>query len=780
MHRSRTATRAVAAALLLTLVSSACTNALESDSGGGTVDAWPEVDAVGTATSPVAPRVEVTAREVLRSADGMTTLLLDVDNQSNDDTTLGDLFGYSRVPGITLYDPEGNVEYQPLQVDDNIRTGTCLCSSSEVPVAAGESVTMYATYTGVAAEAEAVRVDLAAARFTSIEDVPVVDVGRFAERTGLPNVVEHDADLRVTVTGVAPTEGGTLVTLDYRNHGSSEPVDLTDFPSPGDLTLIDADGSAAFYPRVSDYDAVATPLRDLDPLERGESRAVEVLMAGLPDDTSAVVLRGPGLRRSFPVPVSDEEVTPELEVPRSLDDQQIRSLHSPRLRYDSPMVPTDTPDLPPVDEFGAMLPDIDVTESLTSEAQPGWTVSVRGVVRGPGDLSTLLVDITRDGGEGRWPEGLGTTRRADDLGGLTVIDTAGGTAYGVYHSGDSAFSANDGHYPDDGETVPAYAVLPALDGAPDTVSVEVPSFGRVDDVPVVNGPRTPESGDVPASMLVRGNDRLRMDVLDISHLPGGNGSLVRVRQVNESDPAGVDAPFARSSDDDVCNIGLTDPATGTRYRALPPCSATTWSATLARGDELVYEARFPELPADLDHVVVSAGGYFPSAPVAVGDDARPWYLTLPEVADSPEGAVYVASTGSADGLETTTRTGDTVEVSLDADVLFEFDSATLTPEAEARLAQLAGRIGDGAAAGSLSITGYTDDVGDDDYNQTLSEERAEAVRAVLEPALDRADLTVDVRGRGSSDPVAPNSIDGNDNPDGRAANRRVTITYEAD
>src|SRR5690606_29474156 len=114
-----------------------------------------------------------------------------------------------------------------------------------------------------------------------------------------------------------------------------------------------------------------------------------------------------------------------------------------------------------------------------------------------------------------------------------------------------------------------------------------------------------------------------------------------------------------------------------RYNPQPPCHATTWSSSLGAGDELVYEVWFPELPNDLESVVVYAGGYFPSAPVTVGDDALPWYLTLPATTEEPEGAVYVASTGSADGVETTTRTGDEVEVSLAADVLFEFDSATL-------------------------------------------------------------------------------------------------------
>src|SRR5690606_11475148 len=143
--------------------------------------------------------------------------------------------------------------------------------------------------------------------------------------------------------------------------------------------------------------------------------------------------------------------------------------------------------------------------------------------------------------EGWWPEGLGLDEHRSDLGDLTVIDPAANVRYGVYHSGTVARSADDGIHPDDGETVRGYAMLPRLEGDPATGSVDVPSFGQVDGVPVVRGPIRPESGDVAATMRVRDNDRLRMDVLDVSRLPDDNGSLVRTRLVNESHPSGVDA-----------------------------------------------------------------------------------------------------------------------------------------------------------------------------------------------------------------------------------------------
>ena len=134
--------------------------------------------------------------------------------------------------------------------------------------------------------------------------------------------------------------------------------------------------------------------------------------------------------------------------------------------------------------------------------------------------------------------------------------------------------------------------------------------------------------------------------------------------------------------------------------------------------------------------------------------------------------------GSAgDGTESVVRKGDQLEVTLATDVLFEFNSATLAPSATASLAALAPRIASSAAHGVVSIVGHTDSVGADAFNQSLSEARAQAVQAVLAAA--RPDLQFQVSGRGASEPVAPNQIAGHDNPEGRARNRRVTITFTA-
>lgn len=110
-----------------------------------------------------------------------------------------------------------------------------------------------------------------------------------------------------------------------------------------------------------------------------------------------------------------------------------------------------------------------------------------------------------------------------------------------------------------------------------------------------------------------------------------------------------------------------------------------------------------------------------------------------------------------------------------ADTLFEFDQATLTPRAEETLTVLGPMI-QNVGAHPVVIEGHTDSKGTDDYNQQLSERRAERVRNwFLEHRIveKRAVSTV---GYGEKKPVAPNEKpDGKDNPPGRALNRRVEI-----
>ncbi len=114
-------------------------------------------------------------------------------------------------------------------------------------------------------------------------------------------------------------------------------------------------------------------------------------------------------------------------------------------------------------------------------------------------------------------------------------------------------------------------------------------------------------------------------------------------------------------------------------------------------------------------------------------------------------------------------------VSLPADVLFEFDKATLTPAAEQSLRSVADLVRQGAP-GAVTVLGHTDGKGSDAYNEDLSERRAEAVAEWFARQPGVRDRDYRTEGKGEREPVAPNTRpDGGDNPQGRAQNRRVEV-----
>jgi OmpA-OmpF porin, OOP family len=111
-----------------------------------------------------------------------------------------------------------------------------------------------------------------------------------------------------------------------------------------------------------------------------------------------------------------------------------------------------------------------------------------------------------------------------------------------------------------------------------------------------------------------------------------------------------------------------------------------------------------------------------------------------------------------------------------ADVLFDFDKATLTGKAESRLEQAAQALKKEAAGKEVKIDGYTDSKGSDSYNLKLSRQRAQAVHDALGKLVPGT--TFAVAGHGEAGPVAPNALpDGGDSPEGRAKNRRVEISF---
>lgn len=102
------------------------------------------------------------------------------------------------------------------------------------------------------------------------------------------------------------------------------------------------------------------------------------------------------------------------------------------------------------------------------------------------------------------------------------------------------------------------------------------------------------------------------------------------------------------------------------------------------------------------------------------------------------------------------------------DVLFDFNKYTLKGEARERLAKVSGILM--AYPGlNVKVEGHTDNIGSQEYNQKLSDQRAETVRGFMVSQGVAPDI-ISAQGFGMGQPVAPN-----DTAAGRSKNRRVEL-----
>jgi outer membrane protein OmpA-like peptidoglycan-associated protein len=107
------------------------------------------------------------------------------------------------------------------------------------------------------------------------------------------------------------------------------------------------------------------------------------------------------------------------------------------------------------------------------------------------------------------------------------------------------------------------------------------------------------------------------------------------------------------------------------------------------------------------------------------------------------------------------------------DVLFDFNKFALKPEARERLARISGIV---LAYPDLhlAIEGYTDSIGTDEYNMSLSEKRAVTVQSYLVGSGVAPDH-IGAQGYGKANPVADNT-----SASGRKLNRRVEMVVSGD
>ncbi len=132
--------------------------------------------------------------------------------------------------------------------------------------------------------------------------------------------------------------------------------------------------------------------------------------------------------------------------------------------------------------------------------------------------------------------------------------------------------------------------------------------------------------------------------------------------------------------------------------------------------------------------------------------------------------------GTKDGLKHVQRdfedaavTDRGIMVTFDSDVLFPLNSSYLTDRAKSEIDKLVNLLAEYPGA-SLIVDGHTDATGTEEYNQWLSEKRAESVKKyAVEKGLDEKRITT--QGHGQTKPIAANNT-----KEGRQQNRRVEVT----
>ena len=121
---------------------------------------------------------------------------------------------------------------------------------------------------------------------------------------------------------------------------------------------------------------------------------------------------------------------------------------------------------------------------------------------------------------------------------------------------------------------------------------------------------------------------------------------------------------------------------------------------------------------------------------------------------------------------TVERVGEGIQVTFASGLLFAFDSDQIQPTAGTNLTELASSL-QKYPESQLLIVGHTDNVGDDSYNQSLSQRRANSAAAYL-AAQGVARTRLATSGKGEAEPVTTNESDA-----GRQQNRRVEVAIYA-
>ena len=180
---------------------------------------------------------------------------------------------------------------------------------------------------------------------------------------------------------------------------------------------------------------------------------------------------------------------------------------------------------------------------------------------------------------------------------------------------------------------------------------------------------------------------------------------------------------------------------------------------------------------------INNSGIWNSEPGSInsGDLVRVRHLSASDFLSEKRSTLYV---GDRSGIFTTTTMADnsanlapTVayeDIPIDAEILFDYDSAELTELAKQNIDGYVEQFRDKFVyIKDIVIIGHTDGIASQKYNQALSERRAQSVATYLEGLVNIPDTQIEAIGRGKLEPVASNETE-----EGRAKNRRVVLRLE--
>ncbi|MGD8149993.1 OmpA family protein [Ornithinimicrobium sp. Y1694] len=299
---------------------------------------------------------------------------------------------------------------------------------------------------------------------------------------------------------------------------------------------------------------------------------------------------------------------------------------------------------------------------------------------------------------------------------------------------------------------PAWVVI-ALPQDQPTVDVELPDLGTFEDVPVTE---LPDSNDVPFGWT---------EVLTIDQATREDGVVSALTTI--ANPGDFQPTYLLSQH----RFSFPELEGQHCFQGLAAYGGSTSTGRMVQ-DEDCHRGSLPQAGEQitLDVLVADPGGprlvLLPDAGLPVVMEATG------EAAEGPSESLrtYAARSEQAGA---TVEEGEELMVSLDTEVLFAFDEATLTADADETIAAAVAPL-DGQPKRSIVVAGHTDGQGSAERNEVLSQERAEAVAAALEAELgDGWDIAVEWHG--PSQPLVEETGTPEQVEAAQARNRRVEV-----